>query len=307
MDERKDINNPKVEEVDYRDLTRYLTEEEVDNLKQGVRQLREEGYLPATIPTEEDVRFLAAKMEYQRELSRRHERFEFTPLSDAIKDWLSVLSQSTRQNYTYYIEDLILCGFFPEVDANNNIYTLGHFNCHLHNYHIDAIKKVEEWSEGTRQLHAACYISLTAYLNSITDGWFKRALPSKLAANPTFFQIYDKCQTRALTLSDWTRFIDALDQINERDGLIARCMFQRAKRISEALDLELNQINWDKNIIRFTQKKTGGMIKEIPITYPQHYMNALKNDIESTRRNKKKKLNRCFYYSHWKKSYTFTA
>jgi integrase/recombinase XerD len=256
-------------------------------MKALIKQLRHDGIFPKTPLSEEDKKLIANRLNYHRELRLRHEQFEHTPLSDAIKEWLNTLSPSTSRNYAYYIQDLRRRGFIPEKDNNNMVYTLGHFNRHPHNYLIDKIKQVEDWAEGTRQLHAACYISLTAFLNRATDGWFGRAQPSVLAANPTFFQTHDKCVTKALTLTECTRFIDALDKINKRDGLIARCMLQGAKRVSEAIELTLEQIDWDKNIIRFYQKKTGGMIKEIPITYPQHYMDTLKEYIASTTEQRK--------------------
>jgi len=203
-------------------------------------------------------------------------------IKDAIAVWLQNLNPGTRRNYAYYISDLLKRNIISEIDSMGSPYTVWHFNQVPHEAMIDFVKKIEEWSEGTRQVRAACYISFTAHLERISQGWFRRAMPSKLAANPTFFQVRDKCATRALTLSEWHRFIRALYEINERDSIIARCMLQGAKRISEALDLTLEQIEFEKNIIRFKQQKTGGMIKEIPISYPQNFMDELKAYIAAT-------------------------
>ena len=204
-------------------------------------------------------------------------KLEQITLKVAIQHWLGNLRQTTRRNYSYYVADLIKRNIIP--DPN---YTVGQFNKVPHEMVIDHIKKVFDWSEGTRQLKAACYISLTAYLERISNGWFRKAIPSTLSANPTFYQVRDKCATNALTLEQWHKFIAALSQVSARDALIARCMFQGAKRVSEALSLQLEQVNFKKNSICFRQQKTGGIIKDIPITYPVHFMDELKEYIAAT-------------------------
>jgi integrase/recombinase XerD len=210
------------------------------------------------------------------------ERLQHTTVTVAIKNWLGNLASATGRNYGYYMADMIRRGIIPEYDIHRNSFTVGQFRQVPHELVIDHIKKIPEWSESTRQVHAACYISFTAYLERLSNGWFRRALPSNIASNPTFFQIRDKCATKALTLSQWHKFIDALDAINIRDGLIARCMFQGAKRISEVLTTTLEQIDFEKKIIQFKQSKTGGMIKEIPISYPDHFMEMLKEYLNNT-------------------------
>jgi integrase len=177
---------------------------------------------------------------------------------------------------------MIRRNIIPEYDASGNIFTVGHFRHAPHELVIDYIKRVQEWSESTRQVHAAVYISFTAYLARISQGWIRKAEPSTLAANPTFYQIREKCATNALTLADWHKFITALTDINERDALIARSTFHGAKRISEAISITLSQIDWEKNIIKYKQSKTGGTFREIPITFPQYFMEELKAYIEST-------------------------
>ncbi len=223
------------------------------------------------------------KLNYQEFINR----LEGSSLKAAIQEWLSNLSISTRRNYAYYMTDMIRRKIVHDSDLHGNVFTVGHFNQVPHELVIDHIKKVADWGEGTKQVRAACYISLTAYLSHISRGWFRRAHPSTLSANPTFYQIRDKCATQALNLGEWSLFINALQDINHRDSLIARCMLQGAKRISEALTLKIDQIDFGKNIIRFRQKKTGGMIKDIPITYPTYFMDEIRNYINSTDEQRK--------------------
>lgn len=260
-----------------------LNQEDIDAHAQSVAALKaEQEELPLLKPSEESLRFFREKMDHERTQWEFRNQLEYTPIKAAIQDWLTNLSSETRRNYAYYMQDMIKRHIIPEKDASGNDFTVGHFRHVPHELVLDYIKRLEEWSEGTRQLHAAVYISFTAYLDRISQGWVRKVQPSTLAANPTFFQIREKCATAALSLSDWHRFIDALTVINERDSLIARALLHGAKRISEVITITLTQIDWDKNIIRFKQSKTGGTFREIPITYPPYFMTELKAYIEAT-------------------------
>lgn len=236
---------------------------------------REEEQFPILKPTEESIHLSAAQINLTGENLRFINTLEYTPVKAAIQDWLTNLNAGTRRNYAYYMTDMMRRNIIHDTDV-------GHFRLMPHEQVIDYIKKIEGWSEGTKQVYAACYISFTGHLERISGGWFRKAIPNSLASNPTFFQIREKCKTEALTISEWNKFIDALAEINKRDSLIARSLLQGAKRISEAISITLDQIDWDKNIIRFRQSKTGGMIKEIPITYPKYFMDELKIYIDST-------------------------
>ena len=260
-----------------------MTEKEFEDSGEIVKQLRlDEQKRPLLKQTDQSLELFADIMEYKRTKNEFTDKLEYTPLKAAISEWLRTLSPETRRNYAYYMGDLIRRKIVPEFDAKDNVFTVGHFNHTPHEMVLDYIKKIESWCEGTRQLHAAVYVSFTAYLNHISQGWFRRAMPSKLSANPTFFAVRDKCATGVLKLAEWHRFIEALSNINHRDSLIARCIFQGAKRVSEVLEATCNNIDWEKNIIRFRQKKTGGTIREIPISYPSYFMDKLKKYIAET-------------------------
>lgn len=243
---------------------------------------KEEEEFPVLKTTPEGLDLFASQQELKRSRSAFIQKLEYTPIKVAIEDWLRNLHGETRRNYAYYVTDMMKRGIIPELDCDNNVFTVGHFNHVPHERMIDYIKTIEDWSEGTRQVRAACYISFTSYLGRISQGWFRKAEPSTLASNKTFYSVRDKCETRALTLHEWHRFIEALYKINERDALIAKAMLQGAKRISEVLSLTLDQIDFEKRLISFRQSKTGGTIREIPITYPETFMSELIGYIEKT-------------------------
>jgi len=237
--------------------------------------------------------FVAAMQDLKKSRAGFIEGIEHMSLSKMIEGWLSNLKAGTRRNYAYYISDLMLRGFIPNS-------TVGFFNKIPHEANIDKIKTISGWSESTRQVYASCYISLTAYLNRISQGWFRRALPSNLASNRTFYQVRDKCATEALTLSEWHRFIDVLEKINLRDSLIAKCMLQGAKRISEVLNVTEDLLDFDKGIIRFAQSKVGGTIRWMPISFPKPFLNALKDYLYLTQ-NQRSDSNLVFITNQGKK------
>jgi len=210
------------------------------------------------------------------------EKLENSSIKSVLHNWLKNLSPETRRNYSYYVTDMIRRNIIPEKDALGNPFTVGHFRLIPHELVLDYIKSIKEWSEGTRQLHAAVYISLTSYLSRISQGWVRKVEPSRLRSNPTFYKVREKCATNALTLAEWYKFISELSDINTRDSLIARSAFHGAKRITEVISIKLSQIDWGKNIIRYRQSKSCGTFREIPITFPLSFMEELKMYITET-------------------------
>lgn len=251
-----------------------------------LQQQKDEEEFPVLKTTPEGLDLFAAQQDLKKSRSLFIQKLEYTPIKFAIEDWLKNLHGETRRNYAYYITDMMKREIIPEFDGNGNEFTVGHFNYTPHERVIDFIKTIEDWSEGTRQVRAACYISFTSYLGRISQGWFRKAEPSTLASNKTFYSVRDKCETKALTLHEWHRFIETLYKINERDALIAKAMLQGAKRISEVLSLRLDQIDFEKRLISFRQSKTGGTIREIPITYPESFMSELTAYIERTQKER---------------------
>lgn len=205
-------------------------------------------------------------------------------IGNAISFWLSQLSVATSQTYATCMRKLIEMGFIPTRSEAGYPYTIGEFNCERpHETVIDCIKKLDKLSESSKQKYCCAYISFTIFLERQTRGWFKRALPSRTGSNRTFFSVRDKAKTKALNIDERYRFLEAVEEINERDAIVAKCLLQGAKRISEVLEVTIENIDWEKRQIRFRQHKTKGTIKEIPITFPGHFMAELKGYIEKTK------------------------
>jgi len=146
--------------------------------------------------------------------------------------------------------------------------------CNLENI-VDDTKKLNGYTEGTLQNKASAFISLTTYLARRFNG-LKKALPKNSGVNKTFYSVSKKCKTSTMTHKQWCDWLYELEQINYRDYLIALVMIQGAKRISEVLSLQVNQVDFEAMRIRFVQSKTGGEFQYTSIAYPKSVMDKLK-------------------------------
>lgn len=203
------------------------------------------------------------------------EKMEGMTLAQVKDTWLNTLSNPrTKKNYTSAFNMLFEHGII------NPFMTLQQFALVSHRSIISAIKHIIGLSECTKQARAAAYISFTRYLSDILDGNFKRAIPCKEGTTDTgktFQKVHEIVKTEAMTPAQWGAFLTELHKVNPRDCLIAKLALQGAKRINEVLSLTVEQINFEKGEINFTQLKTRGTSKQTTITFPASIMNELKN------------------------------
>jgi integrase len=200
-------------------------------------------------------------------------KLETITVEEAIQEWLWTLKEKTRKNYQSGMRRLSDLGF---IEYNC---TLQSFSLINHEAIVDRIKLIEEWSECSRQARAACYISFTGFLSRRVKGIIRKAVPSREGNSKTFFKVYQKVKTEAMTKLQWEAFLRELELINPRDCLIAKVILQGAKRVSEVLTLHTDQINWNHCEITFRQSKTKTSIVETVITYPGIIMKKLKDFI----------------------------
>ena len=194
-------------------------------------------------------------------------------VEETISQWLATLTKLTRINYRSGLYKLIDLGLI------NPLMTLQEFALINHDSIIDQIKLINGWSECSRQSRAACYIALTGFLSRRSQGMIKKASPNREGNAKTFYRVYDKVKTHAMTQAQWVRFLEALEQINYRDALIAKVILQGGKRINEVLSLQTNKIDWQRCEITFQQSKMKGVRKETVITYPETFMKKLNDYI----------------------------
>ncbi len=148
--------------------------------------------------------------------------------------------------------------------------------CNLE-YLLDEIRSRISGTEATKQARAAAFIALTRYLQRATGGMIRKVIPRKEKANPTFRQIRETSLTKALTLSQWMKFLTTLQEISHRDYLLAKMILQGAKRVGEVLSAQVSQIDWTNNQITFRQFKSKQVEKYTIITYPDSFIRELKD------------------------------
>ena len=194
-------------------------------------------------------------------------------VEEAICYWLPTLSPKTQLSYRSGIKKLIEFGWL------NPLMSLQQFALINHEGVIDRIKLFQDWAENTRQARAACYISFTGFLSRRLEGVIKKAIPNREGHAKTFFNVYEKVKTHAMTQAQWILFFKELEKINPRDSLIGKVILQGGKRVNEVLSLQTNQIDWEGWEITFIQSKMRRLTKETVITYSEGIMRTLRDYI----------------------------
>ncbi|CCB87764.1 virulence plasmid integrase pGP8-D (plasmid) [Simkania negevensis Z] len=161
-----------------------------------------------------------------------------------------------------------------------------------HEVVVDQIKSVAYWSEYTRQARAAGYISFTGFLHRRSRGLIPKALANREGHGKTFFKVYDKVKTAAMSQAQWCAFLEELEKISPRECLIAKVMLQGRKRAREVLALETGQIRWDRRKIEFSQSKMKGMKKVTVMERLKEYVAEREGRVFVTRTGKGIQLNR---------------
>lgn len=198
------------------------------------------------------------------------QQLEQISVQQAAEIWLGTLNPRTRINYQSGLRRLAQKGLLSP------LLSLQAFALVNHEAIIDEIKLIEEWTECSRQSRAACYISFTRFLHRRSQGMIARAISNREGHSKTFFRVYDKVKTQAMSQAQWITFLEALEQISPRECLIAKLLLQGGKRANEVLSLQIRQIDWNRRKILFEQSKTKGTKKSTVITYPQSVMDRLK-------------------------------
>jgi len=255
--------------------------DEWNNIAQASRRLIEK--YPLLRSTDDSDKLQHDLRELQGHQNRFNQDLEYVPLTAAMCLWLSdIEEETTREKYAESMTDMLDKKIIHEHFADGKVFTVGGFRHINHQGVIDYIKNIPEMSEGARQLRAASYISFTAYLHKISDGWFRKA---NADANKTFYRLSPKTMKQALSLESWHRFLESIYEDNLRDSLIARALLFGGHRASEILNLKYNQIDFDKNIIRFARGREKGL--ELPIVYPESFMKELRTYLQTISDRKK--------------------
>ncbi len=195
-------------------------------------------------------------------------------IEQALQAWLPNLKKNTREAYQFAFRVLFREGILPS-DMTLQTFSL----CSVNNI-LDSILVKVGGSRATKQARAAAFISFTRHLNRQTEGMIKMACPERHGTNKTYLVIRDKAKTEALSRSQWMRFLHALKDTNYRNYLIAKMILQGGRRCSEVLESKIEDIDFEKNIIRFRVSKSLQVEKYAYVTYPEDYMKELRYYLE---------------------------
>lgn len=148
---------------------------------------------------------------------------------------------------------------------------------------LDYIRENFPGSQSTKQSRSACYISFTKYLERVSNGKFKVAVPKK-GINATFKVVRRKAATKTITHEQWILFSNALKSKYPREWMIARAIYQGAKRINEVLLAKIENINWKERTIKYMQNKSHNLDGHTIINYPESFMSDLKTYLGSRKK-----------------------
>jgi len=196
-------------------------------------------------------------------------------LYDAVNSWLEVLGPSTRRSYSIAWSQFGKRGILDLYCSLNEVASIDFEGV------VDYIKQIPDWTESTRQVRAAAVISFTRWLSRRSKGTIKAALPVTCGPNRTFYEIREKCLTPAMNRAQWSAWLIQLRAINPRYWMLGAVQLQGGKRISEALDLLIEDIDWENKRIRFAQKKRGKKLVHTVITYPDHVLKVMRDHLKT--------------------------
>lgn len=235
------------------------------------------------------------KGDYKKTQEIKHEliwkRLENITVGKAVEVWInSIGNPRTKKTYAMAIQELCKKRLLHEgmslqtFSMQNNDVTVDRIKTESLFSCIRVKGKVlfRQWAEATRQQRAAAYISFSGFLSRRTGGVIRKATPCKEGLARTFYRISQHIKTNAFQdRKEWMRFFKELQKVNIRDCLIAKIMLQGGKRISEAISLVTDHINFEKGEISFKQAKTKGVDRVTIIAYRQEIMNELKEYISN--------------------------
>jgi integrase len=205
------------------------------------------------------------------------EKLGLTFLKQEMVLWLKTLASGSAKTYTSCLNQLIFAGFLDPLMPLKQFAFLNHESI------IDKIKGHPHWEEANKQTKAAAYIGFTRYLARKYPLFIRKAIPSREVASRTFFPLRKTTAYEALNQAQWKKWLSELKELNFRDYLIGKMLLQGAKRISEVLSSEINQVRWENKTIYFKQAKTKGMYIDTIITYPSCFLAELKTYLNGRR------------------------
>jgi len=203
----------------------------------------------------------------KRSISQFRSKLEDVFLNDIIHYWQTHNNKTIQYKRT--IDELLKANIIPLTFADQKPFTVGGFRHINHQTVLDYVRHRVDWDRHKKERIMTCYTDLIKWLDGISYGWFRDAVNS--------YQMSLHAMEKTLTFSEWRAFIDILCEKNPRDGLIARVLLQGQRRVSEVLNLTLDQIDFDNNTIHYETKGKSELV-----SYEMSFMKELQKYVNET-------------------------
>ena len=145
---------------------------------------------------------------------------------------------------------------------------------------LDSIKAIQGLAESTRQTVASSFISFMRWLHRTSGGAFRVPIAKKTGSDRTFFTTREKVKAQPITDLDFKRL---LAKLNGRDQMIALLLRYGARRISEVLNLNVEDPDLEKHEVRYRITKSRGELKEVVTYIGPKLSKRLENYIRETK------------------------
>lgn len=180
---------------------------------------------------------------------------EEVPFEVAIEQWLDVYAASAGLEDAFPIfETLIRENVIQLEDTSGEVLTLGNQALMGHTGYIEEIRCLPMVSLGQRERMVDLYLQFSRYLSQATLGFVPAgADPDRLKAEKKMIS-YDA-------------FLDFVQNLSERDGLMAYLMYLDEPNMIEVIDLKVSQVNIKECRISFDKFQAS---------YPKHIIQRLK-------------------------------
>lgn len=127
--------------------------------------------------------------------------------------------------------------------------------------------QISEASESTKQLRAAMLISFSTFLQRRTEGFIQKIAPNKFGFDKTFRFRREKTAASRLSDIQISSFLSCLQTFSKTAFLIASLQLIGAKRISEVLNLQVEDLDLAEKRIFFKTLKSRGIVRDAIAIY----------------------------------------
>lgn len=181
------------------------------------------------------------------------------PFSAALGWWIQEISKNQKKNQKYILimTQLLEKKVIPFFSAEGKVITLEGVSF-LHQYIVENIRCVPEWSFLEKEEKVQCYIDFSHDLAERTKNYVS------CATDPD----RDKVSHR---LVKYESFIEFITYLSDRDALIAKLIYFGAPSIDEVLNLKCSALRAAQSEVRFEKKL---------IRYPRHVIVELDQHIK---------------------------